>query len=104
MEITEKENQIIKDLIFELDSETGSINSKAITLDDINTLIGQLRIAMDNVDEKDVRLHYSDYHRKVRILDELIRYTVNDLNKDLEKLYEIKENLFNEVIRGEKEA
>lgn len=94
------ENQTIMDLVFKLESEIASVNLKVITLNDIRTLMGRLRDDMDNVNEKEIRIYFMDYHRSIRVLDELIWHTVNDLNKANEKLYELHQYLFDKVVKG----
>lgn len=90
--------QLVRDFVQNLDSEVGSINLSVITLEDIDSLLGRLRIKMDNFDEEELRLYFREFHLEVRVLDELVRNVVKELKRDYYKVNEIKDNLFEHIV------
>lgn len=88
----------LKDLAHELDREMGSINCSIITLEDVRTLTAHLREDMDNVNQDYLKFEFRDFHRTVRVLDELMRYTVKELENNFNKAYDIKSAIFKKVV------
>ncbi|WP_172373530.1 hypothetical protein [Sporosarcina jiandibaonis] len=97
MTITNERTEDIKHLTQELESEVGSLNLQVITMGDIQTTLGHLRVDMDNV--KNLRLQFDEFHRTVRMLDDLMRYNMIDLMEDLKNIQYLKEGLFDAAVR-----
>jgi len=96
---TVKENYALKDLAGELDTDITSIIGKVITLNDLKTVIAHLRIKMDGIDERESRIHFMELHRSIRLIDDLFRYTVNELKKDVNEAEKTSEVLFKKIIK-----
>ncbi|NWO14669.1 hypothetical protein [Virgibacillus sp.] len=91
----------LKELVKVLDTQTGDLNLKVITLNDVQEVIGHLREDMDNINEQDVRFYFRDFHQTVRIMDELLRYTVDELNQVNVELHNTMQAIFEKVIKQE---
>lgn len=78
---------------FELNNQVASIGARLETLEDIKVLFVHLREDMDAVAlKKEEQFYYKENHRMVRILSELLFYTINDLTetyKETETLSEV---------------
>ncbi|EOP82978.1 hypothetical protein IGM_05173 [Bacillus cereus HuB4-4] len=94
----EKSN--LREIVYELDEEIGSIGAKVSTLEDVETLLGRLMEDIDRAVHKGEEIYYfKEFHRKLRVYWKLINYTTSGLNKDFEKAEELKEELFNKVVK-----
>lgn len=86
----------IRSLAFELENELGSIGNKVEILKDVQVLMGHLREDMDGVVYRNEQAaYYKENHRMVRVLSELLYYTVNDLNR----LYDNADKLGDQIHR-----
>lgn len=85
-----KENLMLSDLAHELDNGISHIAVKLGTLGDARTVLGQLRMDLDNIDEKDARLYFHKFHLQIRLIDDLIHYTMNSLDDQFEEVRDIK--------------
>ncbi|MDY7960049.1 MULTISPECIES: hypothetical protein [Bacillus cereus group] len=95
----EKSN--LREIVYELDEEIGSIGAKVSTLEDVETLLGRLMEDIDRAVHKGEEIYYfKEFHRKLRVYWKLINYTTSGLNKDFEKAEELKEELFNKVVKN----
>lgn len=94
----------LKDTIYDLEHELGSIGCNVETLEDIQTELCILRQDMEGIDYKNnfSYLHFKEIYRKVRVLDQLFYYTLEELKPRIEDASKATETLFDKVIRGEK--
>ncbi|TYR78437.1 hypothetical protein FZC66_19330 [Priestia megaterium] len=90
----------LRELAFQLDNEINRIGSKVDTLSDIQNLLGRLREDMESIDEKDVLFYFREFFLKVRIMDELMYYSMEELNGIYEKTDEISNQLFHGFVNG----
>ena len=90
----------LNELTFELDEHKGSILNSVETINDISNELGFLRQDLDNKSQKEIKLSMDRIHRKIRIMDSLLRHTTRGLIGDVEKISNISEELFHEV-RGQ---
>lgn len=75
------------------------------TLLDIEDVLGQLRISMDTAFvRRDEMAYYREHHRKVRLISELMFFTVKELNNHFTKTQKIGCNLFCEINEENKKA
>ncbi|HDR8451093.1 TPA: hypothetical protein QC311_003618 [Bacillus cereus] len=94
----EKSN--LREIVYELDEEIGSIGAKVSTLEDVEILMARLMEDMDRVvSEGNENFYFHEFHRELRVYWQLINYTTSGLNKDFEKTSELKEELFNKVVK-----
>lgn len=99
----EKERTLYN-LAHEMDYQCGAISLNLETLNDIRTIAGKLCVDMDNVKPEDARFQFHEFFHHVRVIENLLRYTVNELNKNYDELDKTKETIFVEVVRqGESE-
>lgn len=98
----EKSN--LREIVYELDEEIGSIGAKVSTLEDVEILMARLMEDMDKVvSEGNENFYFHEFHRKLRVYWQLINYTSSGLNKDFEKASELKEELFDKVVKRSNE-
>ncbi|OKL37605.1 hypothetical protein BLL40_04685 [Domibacillus mangrovi] len=92
----------LKEISYELDDKVNSVSLSVRTLNDIQILLGQLKVSMEEADHSNDRQFYFESHfRKVRVLSELTFYTMGKLGKDLAYLEELKDKLFEMVNSSE---
>ncbi|CCW05900.1 hypothetical protein Q0N88_05925 [Bacillus thuringiensis] len=90
----------LREIVYELDEEIGSIGAKVSTLEDVEILMARLMGDMDRVvSEGNENFYFHEFHRKLRVYWQLINYTSSGLNKDFEKASELKEELFDKVVK-----
>ncbi|MFJ8531614.1 hypothetical protein [Bacillus sp. NPDC094106] len=91
----------LRDIVYELDDGIGSIGAKVETLVDVEILMSRLMEDMDRVVSKgEQNFYFHEFHRKLRVYWQLINYTTSGLNKDFEKASELKEEIFNKVVKN----
>jgi len=90
----------IKELVHSLEDDVGNIVSRIITLQDVKSELGVLRVDMDNLKKGTERIALINFHRKVRILDDLVSYTVSELEENYHQIQDTKDELFNKVVKG----
>ncbi|HDR3902063.1 TPA: hypothetical protein QCO88_004693 [Bacillus cereus] len=91
----------LREIVYELDDGIGSIGAKVETLVDVEILMARLMEDMDRiVSEGNENFYFHEFHRKLRVYSSLLNYTTSDLNKDFEKASELKEELFNKVVKN----
>ncbi|PKG22743.1 hypothetical protein [Niallia nealsonii] len=74
--------ETLKNLTWDLTNEIASVGTKVETLKDVQVLMAHLREDMDGaVYRNEEAAYYKENHRMVRVLSELLYYTVNDLNR-----------------------
>ncbi|WP_077705517.1 hypothetical protein [Virgibacillus dokdonensis] len=91
----------LNELVHELESQTGDLNLKVITLNDVREVIGHLRDDMDNVNIETLRISFREFHQTIRLMDDLLKYTVDDLNQVNDELKNTKQQLFEKFIKQE---
>lgn len=90
----------LREIVYELDEEIGEIGAKVATLEDVEILLGRLMEDMDRVVGKgEENYYFHEFHRKLRVYWRLINHTMSELNKDYEKAAELKEEIFNKVVK-----
>lgn len=88
-------------LTLELDNAVGLIGLHVETLNDIETVFGQLKEDMDTAELKSEGFYYYREHaREVRILSKLMYYVMKELNEVHEKTSEIQTEIFRKVREG----
>ncbi|MED3351950.1 hypothetical protein P4388_25675 [Bacillus thuringiensis] len=94
------EGSNLREIVYELDEEIGSIGTKVSTLEDVEILMARLMEDMDRVvSEGNENFYFHEFHRKLRVYYKLINYTTRELNRDFEKASELKEELFDKVVK-----
>jgi len=88
-----------KDLAHELDFSTGGLLLRVSTISDIQDELGRLQIEMDNANPDNARYFFYEWHRKVRMLSDLITYAASDLKADYKKISDLTQNLATEDIK-----
>ena len=93
----------LRELVFELDCELGSIGCNVETLADIKDLLLHLRDNFDTaVYRGEEKYYFHELHQQIRILSELTRFTMNELCEEYEKTVGLKDKLFEMVVtKGE---
>jgi hypothetical protein len=100
MSILTLEQNELKEHTLELEFQLGAVGSTLGTLVDAEILLGQLVDSMDKaVYSGEETLSYHQHHRMIRVLSELIRYSLNDLSGEYEKADKTKTKIFNMVIK-----
>ncbi|MGQ7103686.1 hypothetical protein ACUN13_04720 [Bacillus cereus group sp. Bce041] len=91
----------LKNFTSELDGELGSLGVSVATLTDVEVLLAHLVEDMDAAVYKGEEIYcFRGFHRKLRVYWRLLNYTMNELNKEYERVDEIKDGLFKEVVKN----
>lgn len=94
----------LKNLTHELDGELGSLGVSVATLTDVEVLLGHLVEGMDTAVCKGEEMYYfREHHRKLRVYWRLLNHTMSELNKEYERVDELKDGLFKEVVKASNE-
>jgi hypothetical protein len=97
-------SDLLKSLVFEMDSAMGSVSSRVGILHDVEVRMGYLREDMDTAEHKgEQRLYYRDHHREVRVLSELLYYLTKDLIAASETAYNLHLSIFANVVKDKAE-
>lgn len=95
--------QTLKDLSFELDHQLAGIDGQVDTLDDVRTnlllLVDKMTEALHKGEE---RACYLEHHRELRLLAELMNYSMKDLKENHQTSSKIHSTMFTEIMRTEK--
>ncbi|KSU86556.1 hypothetical protein AS180_17865 [Priestia veravalensis] len=90
--------ETLRKLSFKLDCQLDSIGCQAEILSDVKTLLYHLKEDMDKaVHIGEERAYYHEHHRMVRVLAELMHFTVKELNKDYEDAHCISGKLYAKI-------
>ena len=100
MEYADKD---FRELAFDLDAELGSVLGNLITLNDVSDLTWRLREDMDNVKDEGIRVRIKEFQRSVRILEQLMFYSMKDINVRFQNVININEAIFNIAVKKENE-
>lgn len=93
----------VRDLTFDLDSELGAVGRQVEMLADIKIELNELITEMD--DQEYIGrggTYYKQFHRKVRILGELMNYVIQTLEENYKKTQEVHSEMFDEIKAEEK--
>lgn len=94
----EKEEKEMRKTAFDLEGVVTSISLRTETLDDISTNLKHLQGSMDQaVFNGTENISFPEHHREVRILAELMYYTVNELVKNHAEAEELSKDLLSKV-------
>jgi|SRR5690625_1490404 len=96
-----------KEVTREFDHNVGATNNNLITLNDIKTEVDILRTDMEMTDITDITamgMRYRDIDHKIRLLGDLLHYTLEEMNDNLAKTEKIKEYYFDLIVRDNEEA
>lgn len=88
--MTENEKQI--QLVCELENVVSSLQDRLTTLTDVTDMlvrIVRLRGDIENLNEAELRDYSMESHRTIRVVSELLKYTVNDVDKECTTLIDI---------------
>ncbi|PEP49724.1 MULTISPECIES: hypothetical protein [Bacillus] len=95
------EKSTLKKFTHELDHELGSLGLSVSTLEDVEILLGHLLENINAAAHKGEEMYYfREFHRKLRVYWRLLNHTMNELNKEYERVDEIKDGLFQEVVKA----
>lgn len=82
------------DLALGLDENVGSVGLRVEVLEDIAVKMKHLQGKMDqSVYDGTEKITFADHHREVRVLAELMYYTMNELTKDYEETSAVSESI-----------
>lgn len=91
----------LKDLVHELDFKVGGFHDILSDLSDAEILFNQLRDKMNDALYKgEEMIYYHEHSRMVRVLSSLFRYVLDDLCTEVEKTEEIKDQIFEKVVKS----
>jgi|SRR5699024_10609845 len=96
----------VKNLVHELDYGIGAILCNKGTLEALKVEMGLIREDIDNTDETDktaLALRMRDITHKITMIDDLLHFVLDDFNGNFKDVEEIKEKIFDEVVRNNKE-
>ncbi|MCB5238915.1 hypothetical protein [Niallia circulans] len=90
----------LKDLVFDLDCEISNMENTLIDLNDAKVFLGDVEARLDAAayNGKETFDFYR-HHREVRILSQLLRQALSDLNTSQKKADLLRKSLFNEVVQ-----
>jgi hypothetical protein len=92
----------LKKLTQDLDSSMGGIESLVSTLADVEIEFSQLVDSMDKAQYTGQEsAYYSEHFRKIRVLNRLMQYLMDDLNRESEKAGKISYTLCEQFIGNE---
>lgn len=88
-----------KDLVHQLDSETGALLLRSTVMSDISEELSHLQIKMDEVKPELAIYYFYEWYRKVRMLSQLMHYASRDLQESYDNIHRIMEDLFRNVVK-----
>lgn len=93
-------NNKLQSLASELDNHLTGVYASGESLNDIKTILGHLREDMGSTKEEDIRYSFKEFHLKVRVLDDLMTYTMKEFNEIHYKANAVKDEIFYGVRAG----
>ena len=87
----------IKKLSFNLDSALGKLCSREITINDITVLLQHFRDEINDIDEHESKYDFFHHQRMVRVISELMTYTANEMNDNIQELVRVNQELFEHI-------
>jgi len=95
----------LRDLVFELDCEISNIGNTLMDLEDAKVFLSNLEVSMsDAVHSGEEMVYFHNHHREVRILFQLLRQALTDLNKSHNNADILQKTLFNEVVQKKRRS
>ncbi|MCM3363167.1 hypothetical protein [Niallia sp. MER TA 168] len=95
----------LRSLVFDLDCEISAVGNTLVDLDDAEKFLGELVEEMGEAVYKGEEMAYYNKHfRDVRILSQLFRQALSDLNMQHSKANKLGKILFGEVVRKQKSS
>lgn len=92
----------LKKLSHELDHNFGGLNLNRETLKRLNIQLGIIGEDIENTDQNDLTsmgLTFRDISHTVQLLADLLHYTLEDLDENLQQTEMIKSDIFNIVVK-----
>ena len=96
--------KLLNDSLHGLDHKLGALLCNVESLKAIDAELGRVREDVDKTDKSDVTsmgLTFRDIDHKIVMIDDLLRYTLEDIIKNYEDCQHIKTGLFLEYIKGD---
>lgn len=97
------ENQeVLREVTFEFDSNTGSILINLETFKNMNIELGRIADDIENTDSSkltDMGLRFYDINHKILLLSTLFHYTVKELEENLEQTEAIRSSYFDIIVK-----
>lgn len=96
-----KEKTDLAGLAHELDNASGELSCRVEVLADIKTNLMQMMDDMNNMDKpENLRIHFMEWHRELRILSQLMFHTMRETEETQEKIKYLSEGFFEEIVRN----
>lgn len=96
-------NEKLYDIVHVLSDGMGEVFCNLVTLRAVRTELNYLREDMDSTNPEDMRYSIVQFHHKVRLLDDLLSYTVDELGENFKQTNEASDQLFHEIVRDDGE-
>lgn len=96
-----EEKKTLRDLVYDLDWNIGGISCRLETFNDISVMLEHLKQEMEEKGEQQAMYYFREWFRKIRILNELMRYTLSDFSSEHETMEAIREEMFKRVVTDE---
>ncbi|MGX7593660.1 hypothetical protein ACWNS2_00170 [Planococcus plakortidis] len=98
-----KEKKELQGLSLELDGASGGLNVQTQVLEDIKTNFMQLVEDMnEHEDSPDLNIRFREWHRELRILSQLMQYSMSSLKEEQQNIKYLSEGICEETLRNEK--
>jgi hypothetical protein len=92
------EIQSLRKLTHDLDFGLGAVGATISDLVDVQILLDQLVVKMDDsVYRGEERYYYREHHRLLKVYANLIRYLMNDISGEYERIDKVHSTLFEKV-------
>lgn len=92
-------NEKLNDIVHTLSEGMGNIFCNLVTLRAVRTELNYLREDMDSTNPEDMKYSIIEFHHKVRLLDDLMSYTIDELDENFKQTNETSDQLFHEIVR-----
>ncbi|PAV29259.1 hypothetical protein CIL05_12750 [Virgibacillus profundi] len=86
----------VRTMVHDLDGSLGSIDLKVEALNDIKK---EMQFLREDMDAASVDMEFGDFHRKIRMLDDLIHYAVTGLTAHYKTTDKIATSLFSKIVK-----
>lgn len=93
--------QNMRDAAYKLDSAKGGALLNKRLVEDITNEVSQFSEYADNVHPELARLFLVEVQSKLRLVAKLLQAAEKDINRDFERLDEVSDYLFDEIVRNE---
>lgn len=96
---TNEKNTVVES-VQEMDSVVGSLQIRAGVLHDVSEKFTAVVDDMNNaVYTGDEMVYYREHFQELRVLSELLRYCMNDVSTETEKMNSLTSSMFKEVVK-----